>query len=63
MKSRSTGVSWRAKDTMWKVVTHFQQNELGLFSDREGGFVIVAQDDYNSRAVEDITKNFTPVKH
>ncbi|KAH6925573.1 hypothetical protein HPB50_007436 [Hyalomma asiaticum] len=51
------------KDPLGKVVDYFQRNKLCLLlSDKEGGFVVMEQGDYNTRATEAIRKNFEALR-
>ncbi|KAH6936134.1 hypothetical protein HPB50_013718 [Hyalomma asiaticum] len=59
MKAGSTRTTRSGKDPLGKVGHYFQRNKLCLLvSDKEGGFVVMEQGDYSTRATEAIRKNF-----
>ncbi|KAH6939920.1 hypothetical protein HPB50_022039 [Hyalomma asiaticum] len=63
MKAGGTATTRSGKDPLGKVVDYFQRNKLCLLlSDREGGFVVMEQGDYNTRATEAIRKNFEALR-
>ncbi|KAH6937776.1 hypothetical protein HPB50_004037 [Hyalomma asiaticum] len=63
MKAGSTGTTRSGKDPLGKVVDYFQRNKLCLLlSDKEGGFVVMEQGDYNTRATEAMRKNFEALR-
>ncbi|KAH7984283.1 hypothetical protein HPB52_018970 [Rhipicephalus sanguineus] len=62
MKTRGRLTSRGTKDGLGKLVAFFQQNQRRLLlSDKQGGFVVIAQNEYHRRAKQALTKNFMPV--
>ncbi|KAH6933485.1 hypothetical protein HPB50_015536 [Hyalomma asiaticum] len=63
MKAGGTDTTRSGNDLLGKVVDYFQRNKLCLLlSDKEGGFVVMEQGDYNTRATEAIRKNFEALR-
>ncbi|KAH6920922.1 hypothetical protein HPB50_028092 [Hyalomma asiaticum] len=62
-KTATTMPAKHVKDPTWKVVTFFNRNNLRLLqADKNGGFVVLKEEEFNRRADEAIAKNFVRVK-
>ncbi|KAH6935989.1 hypothetical protein HPB50_012167 [Hyalomma asiaticum] len=62
-KTATTMPAKHVKDPTRKVVTFFNQNNLRLLqADRNGGFVVLKEEDFKRRADAAITNNFVRVK-
>ncbi|XP_072144907.1 uncharacterized protein [Dermacentor andersoni] len=63
IRSTTSTNTLTSKDSMGKVVSYFRKNRLRLLqADKDGGFVVLTEEEIQKRAGEAIAKNFIPLK-